>query len=321
MSEKAEKKLSEAMENLVHLQKEVKEKEVQLESETKEKAKVSLEKALKKLHEKIKKIEEIIPELELKSKEESLFHLQEEVDHARTRSFLKKLASGDSKSAARVVDQGRELLRLQETRLMIEGREDEIKATLRLVVKEQPTGWTENADILKRYLLWRFGNLEIILQDTPQYKMSREFAETWLGLENILPFLKLDLSKLTAAIAEGKLIDKDGNVITLEELYEKRERTIGEPKVVVRENDAVGKKPVLTVKPQLLTMPVSELVNETLLTNAEINPLINAGFHILGMICGMSGEALMTIRGIGPARARKILDAVCELSYPQSVDR
>lgn len=245
--------------------------------------------------------------------------LQREALADREQTLLdQQVLVGDKKTLQRIIDAAHTVLNLGATRLIIAKQEREFVSFLRRVVVHNPTGWTSHEDPAKRYKFFRTSRLVIVLQDSPSYDITFEDLVYWLGMATARQFATVDTTKLANTIEMGTVLargaDGDIHIATMEEWYQKRTRSVGEPKVKVMEEDVVGREQVLIVKPELLSMPIDELANLTDLTGHELNPLRAEGVQKIGQIRGFSGDQLMSITGIGRVRAMKIMDAISELS-------
>lgn len=278
-----------------------------------------------------RRLKKTIDRLQAKTSEKELLEIQlarEEIalkamELTRREETLaeKQLKEGDRKTLQRIIDAAHTVMNLGATRLIIAKQEREFVEFLRRVVAKNPTGWTVHEDPAKRYKFFCVGRLSIVLQDSPSYDITLEDLVAWIGydLAHRL-YVRVDTAKLVKDIEAGRVFlpnpdfALDDIAVTMEDWYARRKRTVGEPKVVIKEDDTVGREKVLVVRPELLSLPIDELANLTDLTGHELNPLREAGIQVIGQIRGFSGEQLLSIPGIGRIRAAKIMDAISELS-------
>jgi len=275
-----------------------------------------------KLQEKLSKQTAKVRMLTLLKKKEDVVALEAEIQQEEEQLVMEALNIDDQAGLQKIIDAAHTVINLKSTRLIITNQEQKAEELLRRVVSASPTGWTVNENVHRQYKYLRIGRLAIVLQDAPRYSISFDSLVAWIGLTEAMKFAKVDVSTLTKAIDTGKVRAKpdpkkdedEGKVLTLIDWESKRVRAVGQPKVVIKEDDAMGRGEVLIVRPELLAEPIDNLINLTDLTGHEINPLVAADVQVVAQIRGFSGEQLMSIPGIGSTRAKKIIDAISALS-------
>lgn len=309
-----EEKLEQAKTELEEFKNLLAKKEAELQAATTDKKKEQCKTQINAAKEKIQKQEFQIRKLGLQLKKEKLVALDEEIQGDEERLMVEALGIGDKKLLQQIIDAAHQVINLRETRLIIARQEKQFEEFLRRIAASHPTGWTFHQDVNKRYNFLRIGRLVIVLQDSPSYSISFDKLVEWIGLTEALRFVKVDTTALVKKIEDGQMKDTKGNLIAMEEWEEKRARSTGQQKVVIKEEDPLGREEVLIVKPELLGEPIENLKNLTDLTGHELNPLISAGIQKVAQIRGLSGEQIMSIPGIGSIRAKKIIDEISNLS-------
>jgi len=235
-----------------------------------------------------------------------------EVDEAAVMDIA--FSSEDRKTLDAIVARVRMVLSLGETRLVLTKELKEAEEFLRRLVSSNPHGWTFNKDPLKRYKFVRIGRLTIVLQDSPSYDIKFHQLVEWIGLDLAIEYAKVDVSALVKSINAGEVEDLLDAQATEEDWLTRRTRTVGNPSVKIKEDDALGCARVMVLNPALLGLTLDELEDATALTGAEINPLKAHGLSRVAEIRGFSGDQLQAIPGIGSVRAKKLIEEVTQLS-------
>lgn len=314
-SQTTREKLDAAVAKLVQLSGDLSSKQ-ELLAETKPelvKAK-TLRDQIERLEERIRKEEFKIQKLELDLKKEQLAALQAEIETDEVAVMDVAFSTEDRKTLDAIVAKAHTVLSLGATKLILTKEVKAAEDFLRHLVASNPHGWTFNKDPLKRYKFVRIGRLTIVLQDSPAYDISFEFLVDWIGPQEAKKFAKVDTTALVKAILAGEVKDCDGKNLNEEDWRKKRTRSVGSPKVKIKEEDPLGRAKVLVLNPELLGLTLDELEVTTDLTGSEINPLKAHGLSRVAEIRGFSGDQLQAIPGIGSKRAEKLIDAVSQLS-------
>ena len=316
-----EDKLLKAVEKLEGLNQKLEDKTADHKAATTEKKQAALQRQIEKLTSQIQKQEFNIQKLKIELKKEQIAQMEQEVQDDEDDLISAALGIADKKILQKIIDQAHTVINLKATRLIISRQEREAEEFLRRIIGAHPSGWTFNEDVNKRYKYVRIGRLTIVLQDSPSYSITFTELEEWIGLDEAKKFAKVDIIDFVKKVELGGVQDKADKVIALEDWIEKRTRSVGAPKVAIKEEDPVGRERVLVVNPELLGEPVSNLGNLTNLTGHEINPLVATGIEKVAQIRGFSGDQLMSIQGIGPTRAKKIIDEISLLSEEDSSEK
>ena len=314
-SQTIQQKLDSAMEKLGLLQEELSAKQ-QLLSEMKPELKKAetLRGQISRLELKIERAKFLVQKLELDAKKEQLSALQAEVDTDEVAVMEVAFSFSDRKTLDAIVSRAHTVLNLSATRLVITAQQKEAEDFLRTLVSANPHGWTFHEDPLKRYKFVRLGRLTIILQDSPKYSITFAELVDWIGKDEAIKYAKVDVTALVKAIGAGTVEDIHCAKVREEDWLSRRTRQVGNPQVVIKEEDPLGRAQVLILNPELLGLTLDELEEATVLTGAEINPLKTHGLSRVAQLRGFSGDQLQAIPGIGPKRAKKMLDAVSQLS-------
>ena len=272
-----------------------------------------------KLKEKIKAQQFRVNTLALALRKEQMVKMQESIEQAEVKLTAEALENNDSKTLKALVVAAEKIVNYKAGRKEFNSQIGALEDYLRLIVGENPTGWTADKDINKRYKYLRAGRFLIKLEDSPTYSIELTDLVNWLGTEMAMKFVKVDVSALVKAIENPELetLNVAGETITFDDWLAKRQRTVGKPKVKIVEVDAPGSKSVLVVHNELLGATIESLLESTALTGNEINPLLFAGITLVAQLRGLSGEVLTSIMGIGPVRAARIINEVTKLSVEE----
>ncbi len=283
------------------------------EDDLTESARTRLQKQASRLEEKVATHIRKVQELGLALKRESHAALAAEIEEDEIALASASLSGGNKKALQALIARAHEVLNLRKTRLIVTAQEKTAEAFLRRLVEEGPQGWTFHDDSNKRYRYVRLGRLTIVLQDTPRYSIAFGDLVAWIGFEAASKFAKVDSVALVKAIENDEIVDLGGAKVLPGDWFDRRTRTVGTPKVVINENDPLGRARVLNLRSEFLGMTLEELQEATSLNGSEINPFLSQGITLVAQLRGFSGEQLQAIKGIGPVRAKRLLDEVSRL--------
>lgn len=212
----------------------------------------------------------------------------------------------DRAVAARLLD----LSKVRAMQNFLTGRVKELVEALRPFVMAHFKGYTRNDDPEKRYPAW-FADASlwiVLLQDNPLYELSVEQLIALVGLQRATALLKVDYGAVEELVKKGLLVDADGKLIDLERLAEIRKRNERTPRLELKSR---GDKPI----EELLDLIDPRFAERGLTTGAigldtaTANALQAAGYTMVEQVRA-SFDTLQSIKGIGPRRAAKIIDAL-----------
>lgn len=212
----------------------------------------------------------------------------------------------DRSVAARLLD----LANVRAMQNFLKGRAGELVEVLRPFVMAHFKAYTRSDDPKKRYPAW-FADASLflaVLQDSPRYGLTLEQLIGLIGLEKATAFLKVDYGAVEEAVRKGLLVDKQGNPIDLERLVEIRTRDEVTPSLELKPR---GDKPIEElldlVDPRFAERGL--MIDALGLDTATTNALNAAGYTMVEQVRA-SFDTLQNIKGIGPKRAEKIINAL-----------
>lgn len=223
------------------------------------------------------------------------------------------LEAGDVGSAESDRAVAARLLNLANVRAMqnfLKGRVGELVEVLRPFVMAHFRGYTRSDDPEKRYPAW-FADASLfiaVLQDSPLYGLDVSKLVALLGLEKATAFFKVDYGAVEEVVRKGLLNDTNGKPIDLERLVEIRTRAERTPSLELKSR---GDKPI----EELLDLIDQKFAARGLtidalgLDTATTNALQAAGYTMVEQVRA-SFDTLQNIKGIGPRRAEKIINAL-----------
>jgi hypothetical protein len=300
---------------LVQFQRELETKQAALaEMKPELKKAKTLQGVIERLETKIGKQEFTVQKIELDLMKERLVALQAQVQAEEVAVMDVAFNAADSKTLNAIVARAHMVLSLGATKLVLTKELTAAEDFLRKLVESNPHGWTFNENPLRRYKYVRLGRLTIVLQDSPAYDITFRQLVDWIGKEAAMKYAKVDVSALVKAIKAGDVEDMHCATVKEKDWLKRRTRTVGKPKVVIKEEDPLGRTQVMVVDPELLGLTLDELESATALTGAEIGPLKAHGLSRVAEIRGFSGDQLQAITGIGSVRAKRLIDEVSQLS-------
>lgn len=193
---------------------------------------------------------------------------------------------------------------------LLKGRAGEVVEMLRLFLLAHFRGYTRSDDPEKRYPAW-FADASLwiaVLQDNPLYKLTVEQLIALVGLQRATALLKVDYGAVEQMAKDGLLVDADGKPVDLERLAGIRERTERTPRLELKPR---GDKPIEElidlIDPRFADRGLT--VDALSLDTATENALRAAGYTKVEQVRA-SFDTLQSIKGIGPRRAAKIIDAL-----------
>lgn len=192
----------------------------------------------------------------------------------------------------------------------LKGRAGELVEVLRPFVMAHFKAYTRSDDPKRRYPAW-FADASLflaVLQDSPRYGLTLEQLIGLIGLEKATAFLKVDYGAVEEAVRKGLLVDKQGNPIDLERLVEIRTRDEVTPSLELKPR---GDRPIEElldlVDPRFAERGL--MIDALGLDTATTNALNAAGYTMIEQVRA-SFDTLQNIKGIGPKRAEKIINAL-----------
>jgi len=275
----------------------------------KEKAQEQLGKIDGKIVEELEEIEE----LELQVEREKLKADMESLQIREVKFLVGKLKKNDKKTIRNLESLVEKLLTLRVQKKALAGQESEITETLKAIARAYPNGWTESDDVYKRYLYVQIGDYLLTLQDNPEYSISVEDLEKLISPDEMRKYISVDKSAFLAAIEKGTVINiRTGQAVTFEDWEEMRTRSEREPKLDIKDKEKSADIRLIGVKPELFSLPIAELAQFEGIADKTVEAIANSKYHIrtIGDLYRLSGEALLSIRGIGSVRAKKIIDSI-----------
>jgi hypothetical protein len=212
----------------------------------------------------------------------------------------------DRAVAARLLD----LSKVRAMQRFLKGRVDELVEPLREFVLANFKAYTRNDEPKKRYPAW-FADASLfiaVLEDNPLYSLTREQLIAFVGLERAAAFFKVDYGAVEEAVQKGLLTDTHGNTVDLEQLVAVRTRSERTPSLEFKPR---GDKPIEElldlIDPRFADRGLT--VDALSLDTATTNALRAAGYTKVEQVRA-SFDTLQSIKGIGPKRAAKIIDAL-----------
>lgn len=215
-------------------------------------------------------------------------------------------AESDRAVAARLLD----LSKVRAMQNFLKGRVGELVEVLRPFVMAHFKAYTRSDDPEKRYPAW-FAHASLfiaVLQDNPLYGLTREQLIGLVGLERAIIFLKVDYGAVEDAARNGLLVDLRGKPVDLERLVGLRTRSERTPSLELKSR---GDKPIEELL-DLIDPRFAErglMIDALGLDTATANALQAAGYTMVEQVRA-SFDTLQNIRGIGPRRAEKIINAL-----------
>lgn len=215
-------------------------------------------------------------------------------------------AESDREVAARLLD----LSKVRAMQNFLKGRVGELVEVLRPFVMAHFRGYTRSDDPEKRYPAW-FADASLfvaLLQDNPLYELTVDQLIVLVGLKQATALLKVDYGAVEEMAKGGLLVDTEGKPIDLERLAEMRKRTERTPRLELKSR---GDKPIEELL-DLIDPKFAErglMIDALGLDTATANALQAAGYTMVEQVRA-SFDTLQNIKGIGPRRAEKIINAL-----------
>lgn len=217
---------------------------------------------------------------------------------------------GSPESDRAVAKQLADLANVRAMQNFLKGRVGDLVELLRPFVMAHFKGYTRNDDPEKRYPAW-FADACLfiaLIQDNPLYELTVEQLVDLVGLRVATTLLKVDYGAVARMAKDGLLKDKDGKPIDFERLAGIRERTERTPRLELRIR---GDKPIEElldlIDPKYAARGLT--IDALGLDTATESALRDAGYTMVEQVRA-SFDTLQSIRGIGPRRAERIIDAL-----------
>ncbi|MDO8598737.1 MAG: hypothetical protein Q7S02_01365 [bacterium] len=193
---------------------------------------------------------------------------------------------------------------------LLKGRAGDLVELLRPFVMAHFKAYTHSDDPEKRYPAW-FADAALwiaLLQDNPLYALTVEQLVELVGLDQATKFFKVDYGAVEEMARKGLLKDKGGKLIDLEQLAELRQRTERTPRLELKPR---GDQPIENlldlIDPKFATRGLT--IDALGLDTATENALRAASYTMVEQ-ARASFDTLQSIRGIGPKRAERIINAL-----------
>lgn len=190
---------------------------------------------------------------------------------------------------------------------------DRAAEILRSFVSKNPTGWSTGAiEAAQRYLMWvnKAQTHGVILEDNPTYDYKPDDLVKLLGIAHIFEFVKVDKSKLESAAKAGELQGGEGQIITIEQLKEIRQKELGTPRLKAFSLGELAIGEVMITMAQELyeqdDTALERLGESGKLSKQTVTALGNAGITKASQLQRLSLHQLAKVYGIGEKRAIQI---------------
>ena len=190
---------------------------------------------------------------------------------------------------------------------------DRAAEILRAFVLKNPTGWSTGAiDAAQRYLMWV--NLAqthgVVLEDNPGYWYELDDVLGLIGMAGILKFVRIDKTKLENTAKAGQLRGRGDNPISIEELFQIRQKELGTPRMKAFALGELGIDELMISLAQDLyerdDTTLEALANSDKLPRGAVTALRNAGITKVFQLQRLSLQQLAMVFGIGEKRAVQI---------------
>lgn len=217
---------------------------------------------------------------------------------------------GSTESDRAVAARLHDLANVRAMQNLLKGRAGEVVEMLRPFFLAHFRGYTRSDDLEKRYPAW-FADASLwiaMLQDNPLYELTVEQLVALVGLQRATVLLKVDYGAVEQMARDGLLVDTDGKPVDIERLAGIRKRTERTPRLELKPR---GDKPIEElldlIDPRFADRGLT--VDALSLDTATESALRAAGYTKVEQVRA-SFDTLQSIKGIGPRRAAKIIDAL-----------
>lgn len=269
--------------------------------------------AIKRLEPQLAEVERDLARAEFEHKLETAMRTTKDIFDAMKAAEAVDLEAGGAGSAESDRTVAARLLDLANVRAMqnfLKGRVGELVETLRPFVMLRFKGYTRSDDPERRYPAW-FADASLfvaLLQDNPLYELTVDQLIALVGLKQATALFKVNYGAVEEMARGGLLVDTEGKAIDLERLAETRKRTERTPRLELKSR---GDKPIEELL-DLIDPRFAErglMIDALGLDTATTNTLQAAGYTMVEQVRA-SFDTLQNIKGIGPRRAEKIINAL-----------